>query len=83
MANKVRDADDAVDNLNEQIFRELVTFMIQDPRTIQRSLLIMQISKTMERISDHAKGMADMIVYMITGKSVRHLTTCTTPPEDK
>ncbi|MDQ5985595.1 MAG: Phosphate-specific transport system accessory protein PhoU [Syntrophus sp. SKADARSKE-3] len=83
MANKVREDDDAVDNLNEQIFRELVTFMIQDPRTIQRSLLIMQISKTMERISDHAKGMADMIVYMITGKSVRHVIPCLSRPEDK
>lgn len=80
LANKVRDDDDIVDNLNEQIFRELLTFMIEDPRTIHRALLIMQISKTMERISDHAKGMADMIVYMITGKSVRHETTCGTSP---
>jgi len=72
LAHKVRKEDDSVDNLNEQIFRELLTFMIQDPRTIHRALLIMQISKTVERISDHAKGMADMIVYMITGKSVRH-----------
>jgi phosphate transport system protein len=72
LANKVRIEDDIVDNLNEQIFRELLTFMIEDPRTIHRALLIMQVSKTVERISDHAKGMADMIVYMITGKSVRH-----------
>ena len=72
LANKVRNEDDIVDNLNEQIFRELLTFMIEDPRTIHRALLIMQVSKTVERISDHAKGMADMIVYMITGKSVRH-----------
>ncbi len=79
LANKVREDDDKVDNLNEQIFRELLTFMIEDPRTIQRALLIMQISKTMERISDHAKGMADMVVYMITGKSVRHDVTCTMP----
>jgi len=73
LAHKVRKEDDTVDNLNEQIFRELLTFMIQDPRTIHRAILIMQISKTMERISDHAKGMADMIVYMVTGKSVRHV----------
>lgn len=72
LANRVRNEDDIVDNLNEQIFRELLTFMMEDPRTIHRALLIMQVSKTMERISDHAKGMADMIVYMITGKSVRH-----------
>ena len=72
LANKVREEDETVDNLNEQIFRELLTFMMQDPRTIHRSLLIMQISKTVERISDHAKGIADMVVYMVTGKSVRH-----------
>jgi phosphate transport system protein len=83
LANKVRKDDDTVDNLNEQIFRELLTFMIEDPKTIHRALLIMQISKTMERISDHAKGMADMIVYMITGKSVRHDIACTMPTNEE
>ncbi|HNY73450.1 MAG TPA: phosphate signaling complex protein PhoU [Syntrophales bacterium] len=72
LANEVRREDEAVDSLNEQIFRELLTFMMEDPRTIHRSLLIMQISKTVERISDHAKGIADMVVFMITGKNVRH-----------
>jgi phosphate transport system protein len=72
LANKVRREDEKVDSLNEQIFRELLTFMMEDPRTIHRSLLIMQISKTVERISDHAKGIADMVVYMITGENVRH-----------
>ena len=83
LANKVREDDDTVDGLNEQIFRELLTFMIEDTKTIHRAILIMQISKTVERISDHAKGVADMIVYMITGKSVRHEMTCLTPPEEK
>lgn len=72
LANQVRMNDDLVDDLNEQIFRELLTFMIEDPRTIHRSILIMQISKNLERICDHAKGIADMVIYMITGKSVRH-----------
>jgi phosphate transport system protein len=72
LANKVRREDEIVDSLNEQIFRELLTFMMEDPRTIHRSLLIMQISKTVERISDHAKGIADMVVFMITGQNVRH-----------
>ncbi|HAJ27211.1 MAG TPA: phosphate transport system regulatory protein PhoU [Syntrophus sp. (in: bacteria)] len=72
LANKVRREDEFVDSLNEQIFRELLTFMMEDPRTIHRSLLIMQISKTVERISDHAKSIADMVVFMITGKNVRH-----------
>jgi len=74
LANKVRLDDEKVDQLNEQIFRELFTFMVQDPRTIHTALLIMQISKTLERISDHAKGIADMVVYIITGKTVRHET---------
>ncbi len=72
LANKVRRDDEKVDNLNEQIFRELLTFMMEDARTIHRGLIIMQISKSLERISDHAKGIADMVVYMVTGKSVRH-----------
>ena len=72
LANKVRSDDEIVDNLNEQIFRELLTFMMENPHTIHRATTIMQISKNLERISDHAKGIADMVVYLITGKSVRH-----------
>lgn len=72
LADKVRKDDEMVDNLNDQIFRELLTFMIEDPRTIHRALLITQISKNLERISDHAESIADMVVYMVTGKSVRH-----------
>ena len=72
LANKVRSSDELVDNLNEQIFRELLTFMMQDARNIHRATIIMQISKNLERISDHAKGIADMVVYLVTGKSVRH-----------
>ncbi len=71
-ANKVRNDDEQVDNLNEQIFRELLTFMMEDAHNIHRATIIMQISKNLERISDHAKGIADMVVYLVTGKSVRH-----------
>jgi phosphate transport system protein len=72
LANKVRLDDEKIDQLNDQIFRELLTFMMEDPRTIHPALIIMQISKSLERISDHAKGIADMVIYMVTGKSVRH-----------
>ncbi|MDO8723542.1 MAG: phosphate signaling complex protein PhoU [Syntrophales bacterium] len=72
LANKVRSDDEHVDNLNEQIFRELLTFMMEDAHTIRRATIIMQISKNLERISDHAEGIADMVVYLVTGKSVRH-----------
>jgi len=72
LANKVRKDDEIIDNLNEQIFRELLTYMMEDPRSIHRAMIITQISKNLERISDHAKGIADMVVYMVTGESVRH-----------
>ncbi len=72
LADKVRNDDEIIDNLNEQVFRELLTFMMENPYTIHRAMIISQISKNLERISDHAKGIADMIIYMVTGKSVRH-----------
>jgi phosphate transport system protein len=80
-AQKVRQNEQDVDSLNEQIFRELLTFMIEDPRTIHRAIVIMQISKNLERIADHAKGIADMVTYMITGRSVRHQTCLPTDKE--
>jgi len=74
LANKVRGDDESIDALNEQIFRELLTFMLEDPRKIHASLLIMQIAKNLERISDHAESIANRVIYMITGKIVRHKT---------
>jgi phosphate transport system protein len=50
--------------------------MLEDTRTIHRAVIIMQISKNLERIADHAKGVADMVIYMVTGKSVRHMPEC-------
>jgi phosphate transport system protein len=72
LAHKVRKDDEIIDNLNEQIFSELLTFMMENPQTIPRALIISQISKLLERVSDHAEGIADMVIYMVTGKSVRH-----------
>lgn len=71
-ANEVRCEDQIVDNLNDQIFRELLTFIMEDPRTTHRALLIMQVSKNLERISDHATSIAKAVIYMVTGKNVRH-----------
>jgi phosphate transport system protein len=75
MADKVRKTEQLTDDLNEQIFRELLTFMMEDSKTIHRALMIMQVSKNLERIADHTKGIADMVTYMITGKNVRHKTS--------
>ena len=72
LADEVRRRDEDVDELNEQIFRELLTFMMEDPRTIQRAILITQVSKAIERICDHAERIADMVVFMISGRNVRH-----------
>jgi phosphate transport system protein len=74
MAEKVQRKEHIVDELNEQIFRELLTFMMEDAKTIHRAIVIMQISKNLERIADHAKGIADMVTYMVTGECVRHQT---------
>jgi len=76
LAQKVREEDTVIDKLNDQIFRELLTYMMDDPHKIQVSLYVMQISKSLERIADHAEGIADMVIYMVTGKSVRHQPTC-------
>ena len=72
LAKQVREEDTVIDQLNDQVFRELLTFMMEDPRKMQVCLYIMQISKSLERIADHAEGIADMVIYMVTGKSVRH-----------
>lgn len=72
LAEEVRCEDEVVDRLNEQIFRELLTFIMEDPRTTHRALLIMQISKNLERISDHATSIAKNVIYMVTGENVRH-----------
>lgn len=72
LAEEVIKSDEIVDNLNDQIFRELLTFMMEDPPTIHRALLIMQIAKNLERISDHATSIAVMIIYLVTGRNVRH-----------
>jgi len=72
MAEKVQQQEQVVDEINEQIFRELLTFMMEDTKTIHRAILLMQISKNIERVADHIKGVADMVIYLVTGRSVRH-----------
>jgi phosphate transport system protein len=73
LALKVCKDDEEVDQLNSQIFREVVTFMIDDPHTINRAIKISSISKYLERIADHATNIAEMVIFMVKGKSIRHL----------
>lgn len=73
LALKVCKDDQEVDDLNSQIFRETITFMIADPHTINRAMKITFVSKYLERIADHATNIAEMVVFMVKGKSIRHL----------
>ena len=66
-------SDDEVDKLNGQIFRELLSFMIEDPQTITRAMRLLFVSKYLERIADHATNIAEMVVFLVKGKSIRHL----------
>lgn len=65
-------SDDEVDKLNGQIFRELLSYMIEDPATITRAMRILFVSKYLERIADHATNIAEMVVFMVKGQSIRH-----------
>ncbi len=73
LAWSVLDEDDFVDELNKQIFRELLTFMIEDPHSISRAIRITYISKYLERIADHATNIAEMVVYLVEGRIIRHM----------
>ena len=72
IALKVCKDDQLIDDLNNQIFRELLTFMLEDPRTISRAIRISFISKYIERIGDHATNIAEDVIYMIKAKDIRH-----------
>jgi phosphate transport system protein len=64
--------DKPVDELNRQLHRELVSFMVEDPATISRCLNLMVISKSLERIADHAKNIAEEVVYLREARDIRH-----------
>ena len=72
LARRVCAADNAVDGLRDQIFRELLTFMMEDARTIPRALRLILISRFFERVADHATNIAEMVIYLVEGHMVRH-----------
>ncbi len=77
LARKVLTDDDYVDDLMEQLFRELLSFMIEDTQTISRAIRLSFIAKYLERMADHATNIAELVVYLVEGKIIRH----TTPPQ--
>ena len=72
-ASEVIHKDDIVNNGFKGIMREIVTFMMEDPRKISRSLDVMFMAKAIERIGDHSRNIAEYVVYLAKGKTVRHL----------
>ena len=69
---EILEIDTEIDNLMEQIFNELLFFMIQDPHTISRATRISHIAKALERIADHATNIAEMVIFMCEGTLKRH-----------
>jgi phosphate transport system protein len=64
--------DDEVDQLKDQVFRELLTYMMSDPTTIPRAMELILVSRALERIADHATNVCEDVIFMVKGKDVRH-----------
>ncbi len=71
-ARKVTKDDQKVDQLLDQIFRELLTYMMQDMRTISRATRVLFIAKYLERMADHAVNIAELVIFLVEGKIIRH-----------
>lgn len=72
LARSVCERDDKVDNLNDQIFRELLTYMLQDPKTIERAVDLILVGRNLERIADHATNICEDVIYIVDGKTIKH-----------
>jgi phosphate transport system protein len=72
LAQAVLNEDDRLDTLKTQIFRELLTYMLQDPATIEPALDLILISRHLERIGDHATNIAEDVIFIVSARDVRH-----------
>jgi phosphate transport system protein len=72
LAQAVLNEDDTLDALKTQVFRELLTFMLQDPSTIEPALDLILMSRHLERIGDHATNIAEDVIFMVSARDVRH-----------
>ncbi len=72
LARAVCKRDDEVDSLNDQVFRELLTYMMNDPSTINRAVGLILIGRHLERIADHATNIGEDVIYLVLGKTIKH-----------
>ncbi|MCI0531721.1 MAG: phosphate signaling complex protein PhoU [candidate division Zixibacteria bacterium] len=72
LAQTVLTRDDTVDNYRDQIFRELLTYMLQDQTTTPRALQLILISRSLERVADHSTNIAEDVIYLVEGVDIRH-----------
>ncbi len=72
LARLVCERDDEVDSLNDQVFRELLTYMMNDQSTINRSVGLILIGRHLERIADHATNIGEDVIYLVKGKTIKH-----------
>jgi phosphate transport system protein len=72
LARRVLEEEKKVDAFKDQLFRELLTYMMEDPATIQRALALILISRNLERVGDHATNIAEEVVYLVKGRDIRH-----------
>ena len=72
LAKQVCLDDDGVDSLNDQIFRELLTYMMEDPKSIKRAVDLILVSRNIERVADHATNISEDVIFIVEGKNIKH-----------
>ncbi len=72
LARNVCERDQEVDNLNDQVFRELLTYTIEDPTNVPRAVELVLIGRHLERIADHATNISEDVIYLVEGKTIKH-----------
>jgi len=72
LARSVCERDDQVDALNDQVFRELLTYMLSDPKTITRAVHLIIVSRCLERIADHTTNIAEGVIFMVRALVIKH-----------
>ncbi|MBI3820631.1 MAG: phosphate signaling complex protein PhoU [Planctomycetes bacterium] len=73
LAYEICKRDDEIDNLYKQLFRELLCFMIEDPKTVTRALHLLLVARNLERIADHATNISEDVIYYVEGRDIRHM----------